>query len=165
MRTYTVHEPPLDRDEDRRGPERFVFVRDGFHFWAFLLAPVWMLWRGLVLALLGYLAVLAAVHAALYFGNVPLRTAVMVDVLLAVLVGLEAASLRRWTLRRHGWGDTGIVSAPNHQAAERRFFEDWTPDPTFPEDGGEPTSGSTYAGGNRRDNDVIGLFPEPGAVR
>ena len=22
---------------------RFVFVRDGFHFWAFLLAPLWML--------------------------------------------------------------------------------------------------------------------------
>ena len=35
----------------RRDPERFVFVRDGFHFWAFLLAPLWLLWHRLWLVL------------------------------------------------------------------------------------------------------------------
>ena len=51
---YTVHEPPLKADETRADPERFVFVRDGFSFWAFLLAPLWMLRHRLWLVLLGY---------------------------------------------------------------------------------------------------------------
>ena len=37
MPVYTVHEPPR-RDDDALGHAmRFRFVRDGFHFWAFLL--------------------------------------------------------------------------------------------------------------------------------
>ena len=43
MAVYTVHEPPLKRYETDADPERFVFVRDGFSFWAFLLGPLWML--------------------------------------------------------------------------------------------------------------------------
>ena len=40
--------------ERHADPERFVFVRDGFYFWAFLLGPVWMLWRRLWLVLRVY---------------------------------------------------------------------------------------------------------------
>ena len=43
MPTYTVHEPPPRKRRSRADPERFVFVRDGFYFWAFLLAPLWLL--------------------------------------------------------------------------------------------------------------------------
>jgi len=43
MSIYTVHEPPLKAGESTPDPDRFVFVRDGFSFWAFLLAPLWML--------------------------------------------------------------------------------------------------------------------------
>ena len=32
-----------------------MFVRDGFYFWAFLLGPLWMLWRRLWLVLVVYL--------------------------------------------------------------------------------------------------------------
>ena len=38
MAVYTVHEPPLRRYETTTDPDRFVFVRDGFSFWAFLFA-------------------------------------------------------------------------------------------------------------------------------
>ena len=51
MPTYTVHEPPLRKNESVASPERFVFVRDGFHFWAFLLPPLWFVLRRLWLAL------------------------------------------------------------------------------------------------------------------
>ena len=55
MPVYTVHEPPpRDDDDRRRRRDRFVFVRDGFSFWAFLLAPLWMLWHRLWLVLLLY---------------------------------------------------------------------------------------------------------------
>ena len=43
MSIYTVHEPPPRANEDVPDPVRFVFVRDGFYFWAFLLSPLWML--------------------------------------------------------------------------------------------------------------------------
>ena len=51
MSVYTVHEPPLRAAEASPDPERFVFVRDGFYFWAFLLTPLWMLWHRLWLVL------------------------------------------------------------------------------------------------------------------
>ena len=43
MAVYTVHEPPPREGEAARAtPTRFVFVRDGFYFWAFLFGPLWM---------------------------------------------------------------------------------------------------------------------------
>ena len=51
MSVYTVHEPLPRKREASADPERFAFVRDGFYFWAFVLGPLWMLWRGLWLVL------------------------------------------------------------------------------------------------------------------
>ena len=53
MAVYTVHEPPL-RGAPAPDPERFVFVRDGFSFWALLFGPLWMLRHRMWLVLLGY---------------------------------------------------------------------------------------------------------------
>ncbi len=53
MPTFTVHEPPPRKSESVASPERFVFVRDGFYFWAFVLAPLWLLVHRLWLALVG----------------------------------------------------------------------------------------------------------------
>ena len=64
MSIYTVHEPPLRANEDVPDPERFVFVRDGFSFWAFLLAPLWMLRHRLWLVLIGYVVVAVALQVA-----------------------------------------------------------------------------------------------------
>ena len=58
MPVYTVHEPPR-RDDDALGHAmRFRFVRDGFHFWAFLLSPLWMLRHRLWIELIAYLLLL-----------------------------------------------------------------------------------------------------------
>ena len=57
MSIYTVYEPPLRGHESAPDPERFVFVRDGFSIWAFLLAPLWMLRHRLWLAFLGYVII------------------------------------------------------------------------------------------------------------
>ena len=54
MATFTVHEPPPRKSEETASPVRFAFVRDGFHFWAFVLGPLWMLWHRLWLELLLY---------------------------------------------------------------------------------------------------------------
>src|SRR5260370_6175057 len=46
MPVYTVH-APVTNDSGDRTTDRFAFVRDGFHFWAALLGPVWLAWHRL----------------------------------------------------------------------------------------------------------------------
>ena len=55
MAVYTVHEPPPKRFQSEPDPDRFVFVRDGFSFWAFLLGPLWMLRHRMWLVLIAYM--------------------------------------------------------------------------------------------------------------
>ena len=156
MTTFTVHEPPPRKHEATASPVRFAFVRDGFYFWAFLLGPVWMLYHRLWLVLLMYLAGTTAVQVALWALGVSGLVKFTVGLLIALLVGFEAGSLRRWSLRR--WTSRGIVVASNREAAEHRFFDRWSGSlpaadaPAAPPPGGRaPTS----------DQDIIGLFPEP----
>src|ERR1043165_5309390 len=105
MTTFTVHEPPPRKNEETASPVRFAFVRDGFYFWAFLLGPVWMLYHRLWLVLLMYLVGTTAIQAALWAIGVSGLVKFTVALLIAVLVGFEAGSLRRWSLRR--WTNRG----------------------------------------------------------
>src|ERR1700709_2389229 len=57
MPVYTVHAPVADGTDPRSVTDRCVFGRDGFHFWAFLLGPLWLAWHRLWLALIGYIVV------------------------------------------------------------------------------------------------------------
>ncbi len=45
------------------------------------------------------------------------------DLLIAILMGFEAASLQRWTLSRRNWRQLDIVVADDAESAERRFFD------------------------------------------
>src|SRR5215469_11148463 len=65
MSVYTVHEPPQRAAGLAADPNRFVFVRDGFSWWAFLLAPLWMLRHRLWLALAIYLLLAVALEILL----------------------------------------------------------------------------------------------------
>jgi len=177
MAVYTVHEPPLKADQSQPDPERFVFVRDGFSFWAFLLAPLWMLRHRMWLVLLGYLVVTIALQVALSLIGASATVMTVVTVLLSLLVGFEAATLRRFTLGRRRWTNVGIVVGDDTETAEQRFFDAWV------DRGGSDSvaSGGSWASAppasaatvltpplTRRPSvspDVIGLFPEPGASR
>src|SRR5258708_38527534 len=50
MPIYTVHAPTADT-AGIAATDRFAFVRDGFHFWAALLGPLWLAWHRLLPAL------------------------------------------------------------------------------------------------------------------
>ena len=166
MSVYTVFEPPLrDRDVTVE-PERFVFVRDGFSFWAFVLAPVWMLVHRLWLVLVIYLVVAAALQAGLWIVGATTGATVLVGFLLSLLVGLEATSLRRWTYGRRGWRNIGLVVADDVETAERRFYDSWIRQraratPAMPPAAYPPSGPVALA----TPPTVIGLFPEPGAQR
>jgi Protein of unknown function (DUF2628) len=161
MPVYTVHQPPLRRHEAESDPARIAFVRDGFSFWAFLLAPLWMLWHRLWLVLLVYCVVQTGIHFGLLKIAASPTARGAVSLLIAILVGLEASSLRRWTLQRRGWTNIGVVVADDLNMAERRFYDAWTAgaDTLAAEPPAAPPARRAAAPASR---DVIGLFPQPG---
>jgi Protein of unknown function (DUF2628) len=173
MSVYTVHEPPLRTADALTDPERFVFVRDGFYWWAFLLAPLWMLRHRLWLVLVVYLVVSAALDAAMQRVGMSAFAIASIGILVSLLVGFEASTLWRFTLRRRRWKDVGIVSGDDLEDAERRFFDAWLrntsarggpPRATTP---GPPASPAPppAAPGSTEVSGVVGLFPEPGVQR
>jgi hypothetical protein len=177
MPVYTVHAPLADGNEARNAADRFVFVRDGFHFWAFVLGPLWLVWHRLWLALLGYVAMMAGVAAALWLLNAGAGTRLVVMLLIAWLMGFEAASLWRWTVSRRKWRQLDVVVADDEETAERRFFDRWTSrqrnvghDQPGVDRGGPPPTRDIPGQPFSRPpplphGDIIGLFPKPGVSR
>src|ERR1700683_4237978 len=125
MPVYTVH-APVAGNAGIAATDRFVFVRDGFYVWAALLGVVWLAWRRLWLALIGWIVLMAAIDFAMMRLGVSPMAIFLVDGVLALLLGFEAASLRRWTLSRRNWRQLDIVVADDEEQAERRFFDRWT---------------------------------------
>jgi hypothetical protein len=167
MSVYTVLIPPVRAKASASGPERFVFVRDGFSFWAFLLGPIWMLWHGLWLVLLGYCVLVIALGAALHVIGASFATSFIAGALLALLVGLEAATLRRVTLARCGWRNAGIVVGDDLESAEQRFFDRWikeNPREVLPVTAAA-TPPTVVPRAPVASSHIVGLFPEPGAAR
>jgi len=121
MPVYTVH-APIANNAGIAATDRFAFVRDGFHVWAALATVVWLAWHRLWLALIGWIIAVAAIESecgALGAGRMAIFLA---NVLIALLMGFEAASLRRWTLSRRNWRQLDIVVADDEESAERAFF-------------------------------------------
>src|SRR3954470_6955878 len=176
MPIYTVH-APVTGSADLAAADRFVFVRDGFHFWAALLGMVWLAWHRLWLALLGWILLMAAVNFGMVKFGIGAGTILLVDLLLALLLGFEAASVERWTLSRRNWRQLDIVVAEDEETAERRFFDRWTAkqrglgdDQTAVDRGAPPPTREIPGQPFSRPpalprNEIIGLFPEPGASR
>jgi hypothetical protein len=160
MPVYTVHAPAAVAASRSASADRFVFVRDGFHGWAFLTGPFWLVYHRLWLALGGYLAlnvVLTLVLSGLRTGS---GTRFAVLLLIALLLGLEAATLKRWTLGRRGFRQLDVVIADDEDAAERRFFDRWTAkgadayQPPVERGGAPPVRSPSSAPG-----EIFGLFP------
>ncbi len=161
MAVYTVHEPPGQGSGGLSYAMRFVFIRDAFSWGAFLFGPFWMLRHRMWLMLAIYLgaAAVLGVAARLVGGSSGLW--IFLALLVALFLGVEGASLRRWTLDRRGWSGRGVVIGDDLEAAERRYFDAWIARERSPRavprvaagGGRVPASGSP---------EVIGLFPESG---
>ncbi len=170
MPVYTVHAPSTG-GSDFRVTDKFAFVRDGFHVWAMVFGPLWLAWHRLWVATLGWFILAIALDIALMRLGAGRTAIALADFVLALLMGFEAASVRRWTLARRQYRQLDIVVADDEEAAERRFFDRWTkkggvsaerpsidrgsPPPTRQAPQPPPLPGSG----------IIGLFPEPGAPR
>lgn len=172
MPVFTVHAPPSDDASERPSPDRFMVVRDGFYVWAFVFGPFWLLYRRLWLALLGYLLVTTATTFGLAAVEAGTGTRLVVGLLIATLLGLEAGSLWRWTLARRGWRQVDVAVADDREAAERRFFDRWIaaqPHPvgfSLPVDrGAPPPVRAIPLPASSIHGEIVGSFPRPGASR
>jgi hypothetical protein len=178
MPVYTVHAPSAYA-ADFRATDKFVFVRDGFHFWAMVFGPLWLVWRRLWLSLIGWLVLVIALEVAVAkLGGGRLGVSA-VGIILAILLGLEASTLQRWSYSRRKWRQLDVVVADDEERAERRFFDRWTTgagkrwtgyDP-LSVDRGSPPPTRDVPGQRFSDpppipqSGIIGLFPEPGGSR
>jgi hypothetical protein len=175
MPVYTVH-APVTNGAGIAATDRFAFVRDGFHFWAVLLSPVWLVWHRLWLALIVWIAVTVAIDVGIARLGASGTSIFLANLLIALLMGFEASSIRRWTLSRRNWRQLDIVVARNKETAERRFFDRWTAkqrvinDQAAVDRGGPPPTRDVPGQAFSRPpplpgNEIIGWFPEPGASR
>src|SRR5882762_2532184 len=176
MPVYTVHALSATA-ANVRATDKFTFVRDGFHFWAMVFGPLWLIWNWLWLALIGWIMTVVALElvlAQLGAGSVAMVSA---DIMIALLMGFEAASLQRWTLSRRNWRQLDVVVADDEESAERRFFDRWTArqrgltNDQWAIDRGAPPPTRNIPGQPfskpppMPQGAIIGLFPEPGGSR
>jgi hypothetical protein len=176
MPVFTVHAPTTN-GAGIAATDKFAFVRDGFHFWAAVAGLLWLVWHRLWLALIGWIIVIAAINIGMAMLDAGRGSIFLTNVLLALLTGFEAASLRRWTLSRRKWRQLDIVVADDEESAERRFFERWTAkarglaNDQLAVDRGAPPPTRDIPGQPFSKppplprSDIIGLFPEPGTPR
>ncbi|MCP1559886.1 UNVERIFIED_ORG: hypothetical protein M2438_003981 [Methylobacterium sp. SuP10 SLI 274] len=161
MRTYTLHVPEGSVRGDPRALEQAHLVRDGFSWSAFAFTVLWFLrhrlWLAALLVLVGLVGLALAGRA---LGLSPFA-ALVVTLLVSLLIGMEASSLRRWTYGRRGKPAQDAVMAGSQEEAELKAAARWLDAAPVP--GAATTGFATTAVSRptprRGDDAVIGLFP------
>jgi len=161
MKTYTLHLPPDAQEGDPEALEHGALVKDGFAWGAFFFTVLWFFYHRLWLAGLGVLLALIALAVLFEILAVPPFQATLAQILFQCLIGLEANSLRRWTLRRHGRPAVDVVTASDRDEAALKAFTRWIGAPVPPRMPARPVPapaiGAAPYGGSLP---VIGLFPD-----
>jgi hypothetical protein len=135
-----------------------------------IFGPFWLLWHRLWLVALGWLILVPGVEAGLARLGVARPSILFIDIVVAIFLGLEAASLRRWTLSRGNWRQLDLVIADDEDTAERRFFDRWVrqrgiADEPRVDGSGQPPDQSFSNPPPLPSGGILGLFPEPGGTR
>ena len=161
MPTFTVHVPSGIEDHVKRA-ERTLFVREGFSLPAFVFGPLFLVYRRLWRATAVWLLAAVAFSVLTRVLALPIPVALMLFLVLAVLVGLEANEARRQALGRRGYIGSALVTGSTRTMAERTFFTGSSASGLGAATGratGVPPTSSNPAGTGQRP--VIGLFPAP----
>jgi hypothetical protein len=162
MKIFTVHEPASLEGRGEAAARRIAFVKEGFSWPAFLIAPVWLVYHRMWLTLLGFLAAgvgLAGLERWLAPGS---SLSATIEFALLLLFALEANNLRRWELQRRGYRMRTIVSGRDREECERKFFAGWLAEAPATPAQTVRSSGSTPPAVPPAPSGVIGMFPEPG---
>jgi Protein of unknown function (DUF2628) len=155
--TYTLHVPASAEPGDAEALEKAELVRDGFSWGAFLFTFLWFFWHRLWLAGIAVLIAVVGLPLALRALGFGGFSAFAAEVLLSILIGLEANSLKRWTWSRRKPA-VDVVTASDRDEAEAKAFARWLDNP-----GERRTAralGAAPFASYRGSEPVIGLFPD-----
>lgn len=119
MSSWTVHTPP-DAAQNITDTDRFLSVKDGLRPFAIAFGPLWFLAKRLWLGALGVLIIEALLIGLVLWLDLPQLPRALLQSLFHILLGLEASSIQRWTLRRRGWREIGVVYAHGRAEADMR---------------------------------------------
>ena len=102
MTTFTLHLARDARPGDPTALDESELVKDAFSWGAFFFTFLWFFYHRLWLAGIGVLVLVVAFGGLMAVLDVHPLAGTIAQLLLQVLIGLEANSLRRWTLTRRG---------------------------------------------------------------
>ncbi|MXQ11851.1 DUF2628 domain-containing protein [Microvirga makkahensis] len=159
MTTYTLHLPRDARPGDPAALEEAELVKDAFSWGAFFFTFLWFFVHRLWLAGLAVLTLVFAFGGLLQMLNVHDAAGTVAALLLQVLIGLEANSLRRWTLSRRGLALADVVTAADRDEAEAKAFARWLSQRPASAPPRNPAA-APVPSILRRPDPVIGLFPD-----
>ena len=126
MVVFSVHEPPNGPYDRLDRAERLVFVKDGFHWMAALVPPLWLLSKGLWLELAIYVGTTGLVVWLLTTAEASTASSAFL-VFVQIVFGFEAGAVYSAALERRGWRVVGTVAGRDREDCERRFLEFWLP--------------------------------------
>ena len=155
MAFYTVYLPEGRRDAEAL--ERAVLLGERFSWAAFILSGLWLIWHRLWLGLACFIALALLIGLAGSVLGLGPRTTACLELLLALAVGFEGASLRAAKLEASGFRLAGTVAARDPEQAERRAFAALIqPDAAGAAAAARPLPAPGH------EPDIIGLFPTAG---
>ena len=102
MTTFTLHLARDARPGDPTALDESELVKDAFSWGAFFFTFLWFFYHRLWLAGIGVLVLVVAFGGLMAVLDVHPLAGTIAQLLLQVLIGHEANSLRRWTLTRRG---------------------------------------------------------------
>ncbi len=151
---FAIHCPPMAGDREAAA-QALRARRMGFSYAGFVFGPFWLLAHRLWLPAFIYVA-LAVVFAGLIGAGVfAAPSAMVLELLAAVFVGLEG---RQWVgaaLARRGLPLVDIIEAHDADEAARAYFNRALAEPVP-----APARADVRAPPPARDREIIGLFPE-----
>jgi hypothetical protein len=163
MKVYTVHLPDSARPGEAAGLDRAILVRDGFHWLAAAVPLLWLLANRVWLGFLAVLAVTVAIGVLAATTGIGPGPVLALQLCVALCVGVCAADLKGWSLRRRGLPAVDVVSGRDAEEAERRFFDRWLDAGAAPSRASPPRP--TVTAMPTSPPQVLGLFPEAGPTR
>lgn len=162
MISYLVHLPAAARPGSADGLDRIVLVKDRFHWLAFVLPLLWLLFNRLWLAFLVVLAAGVALGVAGSLLNLPEPLVIALEALMAIGLGVFAAELKSRGLARRGLPLAGVATGKDEDEAMRRFADRWLAAASQPAPAGPSAAGTVPTRGAFAAPPVLGLFPEAG---
>ena len=158
MTTFTLHLPRDARPGDPTALDESEIVKDAFSWGAFFFTFLWFFFHRLWLAGFGVLLVVLAFGGVVALLDLHPLARTAAQLLLQGLIGLEANSLRRWTLARRGLPMVDAVTAEDRDEAEAKAFARWLD--AWPASLPRHPAPSPILSTPPRSEPVIGLFPD-----